>query len=238
MGKLLSARILKQYHLSLFIRGPDGFNSRNKRIEKISWHCPFKQLYGAGRVRIAGHTKQMLQLLRQSTVLKPKKLILSYYCTETPIRLQWANNFRIWTWIRRRIVACRDAKNCRMPAHWHLCYTVVLHLAMYYPACLSHMYKNMCVCACISHMYISHVCVCVGVCVGVGVGVCVCVCVYSYVWESWYSDKIVLVVNEEWSIIPAWIQFVLEKVYTVIITRTRTRDYNSLRFSQPWSRYK
>ena len=181
MGKLLSARILKQHHLSLFIRGPDGFNSRNKRIEKISWHCPFKQLYGAGRVRIAGHTKQMLQLLRQSTVLKPKKLILSYYCTETPIRLQWANNFRIWTWIRRRIVACRDAKKLS-----HACsLTPVLYCSFTFSNVLSclfitHVQEYVCVCVYITHVYITRVCVCVCVCVWVWVcvGVCVFVCEY------------------------------------------------------------
>ena len=37
-------RTFMQNHFSLFIRGPDGFDSWNtvKKCQKISWHCPFK----------------------------------------------------------------------------------------------------------------------------------------------------------------------------------------------------
>ena len=35
-------QIFKQNYFSMFIRGPDGFDSWNKKDNKISWHCPFK----------------------------------------------------------------------------------------------------------------------------------------------------------------------------------------------------
>ena len=34
--------IFQQKHFSLFIRGPDGFDSLNKKWQKFSCHCPFK----------------------------------------------------------------------------------------------------------------------------------------------------------------------------------------------------
>ena len=52
-------RIFKQNHFSLFISGPDGFNSWNKygKCQKISWHFPFNRncVKVKIRVRITGN---------------------------------------------------------------------------------------------------------------------------------------------------------------------------------------